>query len=592
MTSKTILCIATSPEDEPIPLFVGREDGTVEKYISITDSHLGCPSLVLRGHTKAVTAISVVTGDEIYTCSIDGTVKQWNADVEFEGLRTLKSVDTKTPLRCMRMNDGTIYAGGGNGNLLVVQGDRKTSFSGHSDAITAIAVTMDGTVVTGGADNQIRVWDVSLGVSIRLLVGHTNAVKSLVIVEDEEADDDRNRGAIVSFSRDRTMKVWRIPVAEEVEEEVEMGEEEKKAFMVSFKEPNGDRNTEAASPSGEAPTETPGEEVAAKPLAEEEAATSPPADKAPTEAAGEGEVEEATEGSQVPTTPTGIKSALKTKEHRRVPCDEALCTVELPEAPHSCYQEEESPLVYIGTTGGYVYGIQSKTIVSTVLNFVSKNKAMVRKDLRGVKAAVKKSVAAYKKEYRAAVRAEEKKVLKVAKRQLREKKAEEKEKKRKEREAKAAARAAVRAQRQQEMEEDEELDEQEEGEEEEGEELEERDEELDEQEEDEENIDRLRILSPEQRVALEKFVAEKAKDRDEKVSKLETALEEHLKKLEPVAKSTYDRKREEFHRLHWTTYTKVGKEGTLAVTAVNGKVYAAQGDRVVPTTVARGTTML
>eukprot|EP00796_Vickermania_ingenoplastis_P003989 gene3989-2844_t len=582
MSSKTIWCMATSPEDEPIPLFVGREDGTVEKYISIADADLGRPSLIMRGHKKAVTGMSAVTSDEIYTCSLDGTVKQWNAEMEFDGRRILRSVDTKTPLRCLRMNDGRVFVGGENGSFYVIDNDRKSVFSGHQGAVTAIAVTLEGYVVTGGEDNQIRVWDITLGKAIRLLVGHQNMIKCLVVVEDEDADDAR--GAILSFSRDRTMKVWLVPNAQDAQVEEEVVDEDKKSFMVSFQEP-GNESEDDDGAKGEndgGDGESPAAAAAAAAAAEDAAAAATQEGEAARESLAEEEdLQRRLSDNSVP-----IKSALKTKEKQLIRRDEALSTIELPEAPHCTFQEEESTTVYIGATSGYVYGIQAKSIAATVLKFVAKNKAMVRKDVRGMKQTVKKSIALYKKECRKAIKNEEKKHLRVARRNLKEKKKKEREERKKAREEKAAERAAKKAQREADDEEDEEEDEENNDEEEEEEDEEENN------EEEEEEEDRLKMLSDEQREELKKFVAEREKERDEKIEALEKAYSAHLAKIEPLAKSTYDRSREEFHRLHWTTYTKVGKEGTLALTAVNGKVYAAQADRVVPTTVTKGMTIL
>lgn len=565
MKSNTIWCMATSPEDEPTPLFVGRSNGAVEKYISIADADLGRPSLVMRGHVKAVTGMAAVTPDELYTCSLDGTVKLWNAEMEFDGHRVVKSIENKTPLRCLFMNDGKVYVGGESGSLIVIDGDRRSVYNGHKGAVTSIAVTMEGLVVTGGTDNQIRVWDISLGQTIRLLVGHQNIVKCLLVVEDEEEEDAR--GAILSFSSDRTMKVWLVPNPQDTLIEEDNMEEEKK-FMVSFKEPKGGEEGNEMKNAAEAAT------------AEEE---KPPGEE------GEVEGEEVAVDEEEDAQAAPIKSALKSKEKEVIRRDDALGTIELPEAPHCIFQEEESPMVYIGATGGYVYGIQAKTIASTVLKFVAKNKAMVRQDVRATKQTVKKSVSVYKRQCKTLVKKEEKRLLRIARRTLKEKKAKEREERKKVREAKAAERAAKRAQRD---EDDEEEEDEEEEDEVEGEEEEEEEEEEENPDEEEEEENRLRILSDEQREELKKFIEEREKERNVKIKALEDAFADRLAKIEPLAKSTYDRRREEFHRLSWTTYTKTGGDGVVALTSVSRKVYVAQGDRVVPTSVTKGLTEL
>ncbi|CCW70738.1 unnamed protein product [Phytomonas sp. Hart1] len=228
-----------SDEESPFPVFLGRDDGIVEKYVSIRDVDLGIPSLTLRGHRKAVTALLAVSPDELLSCSLDGTLREWNADgmLAKSAARLTRRIDLVVPLYCMARQGERLYLGGGDGSLHIVNGVRRSTWEGHRDVLACIAFAEEGNlVVTGGYDHQILVWDATGGKPIRRLLGHSNRVIGIGVVahpefasgdEDEEGaargrDRPRPRldGAIVSFSKDRTMKVWLLPSPHE-----EFGEE-------------------------------------------------------------------------------------------------------------------------------------------------------------------------------------------------------------------------------------------------------------------------------------------------------------------------------------------------------------------------------
>ena len=56
-----------------------------------------------------------------------------------------------------------------------------------------------GTLVSGSADNTIKVWDESSGAVQRNMTGHGGEVTGLAVLES---------GFLVSASKDKTIKVW------------------------------------------------------------------------------------------------------------------------------------------------------------------------------------------------------------------------------------------------------------------------------------------------------------------------------------------------------------------------------------------------
>jgi WD40 repeat protein len=127
------------------------------------------------------------------------------------------------------------------------------TFFGHTDKVSSIAYSPDGTRIVsgGGGDHQIRVWDVETGEELMLLEGHDGWVKGLKLSPDgrlmlTSSDDnsvklwDLDRGVelftfnghtafveeasfspdgkhIISSSGDETLRIWDIQNGAEIE---------------------------------------------------------------------------------------------------------------------------------------------------------------------------------------------------------------------------------------------------------------------------------------------------------------------------------------------------------------------------------------
>ncbi|MFN4258080.1 MAG: c-type cytochrome domain-containing protein [Gemmataceae bacterium] len=85
----------------------------------------------------------------------------------------------------------------------VPTGGAARRFVGHADAITALAWSGDGRrIISGSADRTVRVWDVSSGQLLRTFTGHTDAVHGVALSAD-------GRWA-ASGGRDRTIRLWDV----------------------------------------------------------------------------------------------------------------------------------------------------------------------------------------------------------------------------------------------------------------------------------------------------------------------------------------------------------------------------------------------
>ncbi|KDQ10542.1 hypothetical protein BOTBODRAFT_46928 [Botryobasidium botryosum FD-172 SS1] len=77
----------------------------------------------------------------------------------------------------------------------------------------------DTVLVSGGSTDQtVRVWDLASGENTHVFVGHTATVRCLAVVyptRDEGAGTEEMHPLIVTGSRDKTLRVWRLPGEDE-----------------------------------------------------------------------------------------------------------------------------------------------------------------------------------------------------------------------------------------------------------------------------------------------------------------------------------------------------------------------------------------
>jgi hypothetical protein len=87
--------------------------------------------------------------------------------------------------------------------LTQVGGALLRTITGHTDEVTALAVTPDGRQVVSASDDEtLRVWNLSSGEVRRTLIGHTGGVTAVAVTP--------NGRQVVAASRDRTLKVWNL----------------------------------------------------------------------------------------------------------------------------------------------------------------------------------------------------------------------------------------------------------------------------------------------------------------------------------------------------------------------------------------------
>ena len=158
--------------------------------------------------------------EEFATASFDGTVKRWSTDKLTE-IQTIKmshrlSVDPKSPVISAAWSDDgqSIYSGHDDGTLRIrdaITGQVENIVAAHKSTVATISVSPDGkSLVTGGCDNKVCVWD------RKHLTGHEKdgePVKPKLVMDEHSgwvvsSSFSPDGNLLATGSADKTIRVW------------------------------------------------------------------------------------------------------------------------------------------------------------------------------------------------------------------------------------------------------------------------------------------------------------------------------------------------------------------------------------------------
>jgi len=155
--------IAFSPNAKYLAVGGGApsEDGVVEVF----SWPKGEPITRFDSHNDSVRSVIWQDNDRLLTASIDREIKLWHLEKETNSILTLK---------------------------------------GHSRSVDAICLIGNGqTLVSTGADQSLRVWDMESGTLIRTMNQHTKPVNALELRPVRDG-----LPMVASAARDRTIRFW------------------------------------------------------------------------------------------------------------------------------------------------------------------------------------------------------------------------------------------------------------------------------------------------------------------------------------------------------------------------------------------------
>ncbi|WP_445637595.1 WD40 repeat domain-containing protein [Nostoc sp. DSM 114161] len=119
--------------------------------------------------------------------------------------RLLKGHSGKVNTLAISADGKTLVSGGEDKTVKIWNlqtGELKQTLAGHTGKVNAVAISADSKIIASASnDKTVKIWDLNGGWLLRTLEGHTKVVRTVAISPDCQT--------IVSGSWDKTIKVWR-----------------------------------------------------------------------------------------------------------------------------------------------------------------------------------------------------------------------------------------------------------------------------------------------------------------------------------------------------------------------------------------------
>jgi WD40 repeat protein len=218
--------------------------GSADATLRVWDLESGRELAVLSGHQGSVSVVLVIDEGRAISAAWDSTLRLWDLksprelgvladgadprsiavtpdehvvfgfgdDLSVTNLASGRQVallpgDTKAVTAIALTADGRVVSGSRGRRLLVgdLEGRREVVvLEGHQGPVTAVSVTGDGRAVSASEDRTLRVWDIESGRELAVLGGHDGEVTAIALTSD---------GRAVSAAWDGTLRVWDLEIA-------------------------------------------------------------------------------------------------------------------------------------------------------------------------------------------------------------------------------------------------------------------------------------------------------------------------------------------------------------------------------------------
>ncbi|GJJ68048.1 protein transport protein SEC13 [Entomortierella parvispora] len=177
--------------------------GNVDRTVGHLDVQTGAFVTSLSGHTDWVRSVAFSpSGNQIASCSDDGTVRLWNAQT---GALVTCLTDRADKISSVAFSPRGDKIVSGGSDRTVRLWDAQTgalliSLSGHTDEVKSVAFSPSGDQIASCSDDgTVRLWDAQTGALVTCLSGHTGWVNSVAFSPSGRQ--------IASGSDDRTVRL-------------------------------------------------------------------------------------------------------------------------------------------------------------------------------------------------------------------------------------------------------------------------------------------------------------------------------------------------------------------------------------------------
>lgn len=161
---------------------------------------------VMSGHSGAIMDFHFSTdGNTIFTASTDKTVGIWDAET---GARIKKLKGHTTFVNCChaaRRGPQLVCSGSDDSTIRLWDSRRKAPVQTFQNTYQVTAITFNDTseqIISGGIDNDLKVWDLRKNNVLYKMRGHTDTVTGLALSPDGSY--------ILSNAMDNTVRIWDV----------------------------------------------------------------------------------------------------------------------------------------------------------------------------------------------------------------------------------------------------------------------------------------------------------------------------------------------------------------------------------------------